>query len=460
MRKLFYFVFLINTIAYSQKVRSEIDSIVSQLVNSEMEYFETDFKFNNVSKFNELKEKATTKELIQLSKSKNKQVKALALMALVELKYKNLNLLLKKALNDEHKIYIKEGCIVSQESFAYLLYDRVSSQHYYNKLDKEDLNYYNSKTKDFNHIIISNKKNYSLLGYALYNNNADVSNYSKIRKLAFNDQNDVAILALAAYKNKKDIPKFIQLREKAFEAIAVFNDESFWDFLLSYKNVEKSENYFKAIASFQNEKSKNLLYEIINNKENDSIINKVFKSTSKYYSPLYLDLYKEIFQRKGYINTKIAKKLIDYNPIEASNIFSEKLLSKDPIYVYYEDYNANELFEIYPLILSIIKHNNYSKLENICINRIKLMDSFTLQAFLEIAEKEKFIDTSEVILERLKNKNTAFNYFHLSKTIFSFQNNESDSIVLNILKENEKDWNWGNWSDSFTELFKTYKLNL
>lgn len=460
MKKIFYFLFLFHSVAHSQKIRSEIDSIITQIVNSEMEYFDTDFEFKNSTVFNDLKAKATSKELIQLSKSNYSQVKALALMALVELKYKKINQLFKKALIEEHKIDIKEGCIISEKSFAYLLYDRVTNQHYYNKLNIEDQKYYNSKTKDFNHIIISNKNNYSLLGYALYNNNADVSNYSKIRKLAFNDQNDVAILALAAYKNKKDIPKFIQLKEKAFEAISIFNDVAFWDFLLSYKNVEKSENYFKAIASFENENSKNLLLEIINNKENDSVINKVFKSTSKYYSPYYTDIYKEIFQKKGYINVKIAKKLSEYNPIEATNMFSEKLLSIDPIYVYYEDYNANELFEIYPLILSVIKDNNYSKLENICINRINLMDSFSMQAFLEIAEKEKFIDTTEVILERLKNKNTAFNYFHLSKTIFSFQNNESNSIVLNILKENEKDWNWGNWSESFTELFKTYKLNL
>lgn len=460
MKKYLFLLFFICSFSYSQNIRKEIDTLLNQLVNPDATYFDTDFEFNNFSKFNELKEKATTKELIQLSKSEKNQVKALALMALVELKYKNLNLLFKKALNDEHKTDIKEGCIVSEESFAYLLYDRVSNQHYYNKLDTEDLDYFNSKTKDFNRIIISNKKNHSLLGYALYNNNADVSNYSKIRKLALNEQNDVAILALAAYKNKKDIQAFINLEEKAFEAISVFNDEKFWDFLVSYKNKGKSENYFKAIASFQNKKSKDLLNEIINNKENDTVICKVFKSTSKYYAPLYLDVFKEIFQKKGYLNVKIAEKLIEYNPKEASDIFSKKLLSDNLIYVYYEDYNANELFEIYPLIISNVQKYNYKDLESICIKRIKILDSFCMQAFLEIAEKEKIVKTSEIILEKIKSKNTAYNYYHLSKTIFSFKNNESDSIVMNILKKNEKDWNWGNWSDSFNELFKTYNLNL
>lgn len=460
MRKIFYFIFLINSITYSQKIRSEIDSIINQLLNSEIEYFDTDFEFNNIPKFHELKEKVTTKELIQLLDSENNQVKALALMALVELKYKNLNQLFKNTLIDEYKIDIKEGCIISEESFAYLLYDRVSNQHYYNKLDTEDLKYYDSKTKDFNRIIISNKKNYSLLGYALYNNNADLSNYNKIRKLALNEENEIAILALAAYKNKKDIPKFIQLKEKAFEAISIFNDEAFWDFLVSYKNKGKSESYFNAIASYQNEKSKDLLNEIINNIENDTVVSKVFKSTSKYYSPLYLDIYKEIYKKKGYINLKITKKIIEYNAIEASEIFSDKLFSNNGIYVYYEDYNANELFEIYPLILSLVKDNNYSKLESICINKIKLLDSFNMQAFLEIAENEHFSKTSEVILEKLKNENTAFNYFYLSKTIFSFKNEKDIKTVLEILKHNEKYWNWGNWSDSFNELFKTYNLNL
>lgn len=460
MRKIISFFILFNSIAYSQKVRTEIDSVISQLVNPGMEYFDTDFEFKNISKFNELKEKATTKELIQLSKSKNSQIKALALITLVDLKDENLNQLFKKTLNNEAKIDIKEGCIISEESYAYLIYDRVSNQHYYNNLDTEDINYFNLKTKDFNRTIISHKKNYSLLSYALYNNNADVANYKKIRKLVLNEQNEAALLALAAYKNTKDIKGFISLKEKSFEAISIFNDEAFWDFLVTFKNIEKSENYFNAIASYKNESSNFLLTELFGNKENEAVIKSIFNAISKYYSPKYLELFKTIFQKKGYINVKMVQKLIENNSKEASSIFSQKLLSNDSINVLYDNYNGDELFEIYPLILSVIKENNTSELEEICINRIQLLDSFSMQAFLETAENENFLKTSAVILEKIKNKNTPYNYFHLSKTIFSFKNEKDVKKVLEILKHNEKDWNYGNWSDAFKVLFENYKVKI
>jgi hypothetical protein len=465
MRLLVLIFFLLNlNFSFSQKVREEImlivDSISSSNSINDIDYIETDFKFNDLKSFIELKNKATFNELIELSNSDNKLIRYFSLIALVDLKYEKLDYLFKKTLDNDLSFSVKNGCIVSNESLSFVLYDRVLNQMYYNELSSKDSLFFVNKVKDFNRIILSKDKYYTLLYLALDNNNADLQNYSKIRKLAIRDQNQDAILELAKYKNKNDIQAFINLEEKAFTAISVFNDKKFWEFLVSYKNKNKSENYFNAIASFQNEESKNLLVDIINKKENDTVLSKVFKSSSRFYTPLYLDIFKEIFQKKGYLNIKIAEKLIEYNEKEASEIFSKKLLSDDLINIFFDYSTTTEIFDIYPLIISTVYKNNYKDLESICIKRIKILDSFYMQAFLDIAEKEKLKKTSAIIVEKLKNKNTAYNYFHLSKTIFSFENKKDIVTVIDLLKENEKDWNWGNWSESFNELFKAYNLNL
>ncbi|MGB5979170.1 MAG: hypothetical protein WBG62_17280, partial [Cyclobacteriaceae bacterium] len=84
----------------------------------------------------------------------------------------------------------------------------------------------------------------------------------------------------------------------------------------------------------------------------------------------------------------------------------------------------------------------------------------TLNHFLTCVQNNQLTETSDEILERLKQKNQAYEVFHLTETILTLNNlNQKDKLV-NVLKSNQKDWDRGNWSEHFRKLFKEYGIEI
>ena len=46
----------------------------------------------------------------------------------------------------------------------------------------------------------------------------------------------------------------------------------------------------------------------------------------------------------------------------------------------------------------------------------------------------------------------------MTETILSFKNPDNKEKTLTILHTNQKDWDWGNWSEHFRKLFKEYDI--
>ena len=137
MRLLVLIFFLLNlNFSFSQKVREEImlivDSISSSNSINDIDYIETDFKFNDLKSFIELKNKATFNELIELSNADNKLIRYFSLIALVDLKYEKLDYLFNFRENkklQQQFVYKYLGILIKRllrlfikNIFAYLLY--------------------------------------------------------------------------------------------------------------------------------------------------------------------------------------------------------------------------------------------------------------------------------------------------------------------------------------------------
>ena len=102
---------------------------------------------------------------------------------------------------------------------------------------------------------------------------------------------------------------------------------------------------------------------------------------------------------------------------------------------------------------------NKELIVDICKRNIFTPDMF-LVSFLNLIEEKKIIETTDNLLERLGGKNYPFEIFHLTKTLLSFKNLETNKKVTNILIAKRDDWDRGNWSEGFRELFKENDIRI
>lgn len=462
MKQFFLIILTLLTFqAGAQTVRPEIDSLVKKIAEGnvlESEHIgyggepSTQYQI-----FIELRDKATMKELINLLKHKNNVVKGYASWALVDRKYQKLSDILLRFLNKDYKVIAQDGCIEAKEDLANAFYYRVFYQKHYNDLSVEDSLFFRSQLEELDHVILHSRRKTTLFNKALENNNQNPKNYEIIRKLAKKQKKNSAILiALAKYKKQSDIPFFIQQGKNAFSAIAMFPDTAFWEFLMNYQSEERSLDYFSAIASFRNDSALSVLNNIY--KDCDSVqVNNLAKALINNYCTSYTDLILEIWEKDAIISHTVIEKLIMDAPEKAASSFAKGLLNgKKYIFIsanYFDNGNS-----IIPMMLDHIFIYNPTLSTELCIENIKRLESFELMELLNIIEKNQMIETIPAILDRLKEKNFAIDIFHLTETVLYFNDSSANAELVKILKARQENWDWGDWSESFKELFEKKQI--
>ncbi len=84
-----------------------------------------------------------------------------------------------------------------------------------------------------------------------------------------------------------------------------------------------------------------------------------------------------------------------------------------------------------------------------------MTEKFTyLQIFLAFIEEMKISETFENLLIRLEIEKWAYEIFHISKILLSFENEKINQKVVSILMSKKEDWDWGNWSEHFRNELK------
>lgn len=447
-----------------QKIRPEIKSLVNKIEKYnvlESEYVgvagETTEQYRN---FEKLRNKATFDELIHLLKRSNSVIKGYASWALADKMYPNLSEILSEFIRTEEKVISLDGCIQMQEELATIFYLRVYYQHFDNELSIKDSLFFQSQIKKLDSVILYTKKPHYLLYEALSNNNGNPKHYDRIRDLAINDKNVSAIEALAIYNKKEDIEDIKKTKELAFRAISKFPDKDFWTFILSYTSSNQSKNYLMAISAFKTKESANLLLEIYTKIEEKNI-KYLLEAITKNYCIYYQDLILTIWAKHKMIDINATNQIIKDVPEKSSIYFSEGLLLPDKEYQlisFDNDYNSTE--KILPLMLDNIKTYQNNKLIEICKHNIKTAEFSILSQFLSFMKENKLTETDNDILNRLNQKNQAYDIFHLTETILSFNIQENKEVLIKILKSKQTDWDWGNWSKSFRTLIKEYNINI
>lgn len=446
-----------------QKIRPEIKNLAQKIKKyNELESEHVGYAgvtTDQYRNFEKLRDKATIDELLQLLEHKNSVVKGYTSWALADKMYPKLADILTEFLRIGETATTQHGCIVSEGELATEFYNRVFYQHFHKKLSLQDSLFFQLQIQQLDSVILYGKRDSYLLNRALSNNNGNSQNYDRIRHLAFNDKNTNAIEALAVYQRKEDIEDFKKLKEQAFVAIAKFPNNDFWEFLLSFKEKNKSKSYLMALSAFKTEESAKILSEIFS-KMPDENIKDLSEAITKNYCIYYQDLILSIWEQHNIIDIRATTQIIKDIPEKAANSFSAGLLSNKEFKFVQYDYDYGTSDKILPLMLDNIKTYQNNKLLSICKQNIQTTKFTILGHFLTFVKDNKLSETSDEILIRIKQKNQAYEVFHLTETILSFKNPDNEAEIITTLKANQKDWDWGNWSEHFRKLFREYDIKL
>ncbi len=451
---------------FAQKIRPKVDKVVKNLIEvNELKHEHTGIAgmtTEQYSNFIKLKSIATEKELLDLLQNDNSVIKGYASWSLADNKYFDLKSILIQFLKSKETVTSQSGCIVSESDLASEFYFRVMYQGYHKKITEEDSLFYALQMNSLDSVLLYSKKKHYLLNRALENNNSNPKNYSIIKKWALEKNNTKALIELAKYQKTTDINQIIKKGKDSFMPISYFPNANFWDFLMQYETKQNSLDYYLAVAAFKNDKSKNSLSVIYNSIEKDDLesISFLSEAIAKQYYSGYQDLALLLFKNHRTIDLILTKKLIQDCPEKSSKEFSKGLLNNHKNNFLELDYNYGTKDSILPLILNQIYKYDRKALVSICNKNINSSDFTELGSFLNIVLEKQIIETQATILIRLKEKNQAYEIFHLTETLLSFDSEAANKELTQVLISTQKNWDWGNWSEHFRELLKKYNIKI
>ncbi len=461
-----HFTLLILTIwtfqVSGQNIRSEIKNIVQKIEKyNELESEHVGYAgitTDQYRNFEKLRDKATIDELLELLKHRNSVVKGYSGWALADKMYSNLADILAEFLRTGEAATTQHGCIISKGDLATEFYNRVYYQHF-NNLSVNDSLFFQSQILQLDSVILYLNKDTRLLYTALENNNGNPKTYDRIKVLAEKKNNSKALVALSKYEKQIDIPYLIRQGKTAFLAISVFPDNAFWNFLLDYQTKEKSLDYFLAVSSFKNEPAIKILNDIYSSCDSAQL-NELDEALIKNYCALYQDLILKIWEEYKTIDLTITQRLISDCPEKSSKSFAKGLLTDKHFNLLQLDYNYGTDGSILPLMLQTISKYDNDLMLSICNKNIHTAQFTNLEPFLDFIKANKVSQTTSSLLQRLQEKNQAFEIFHMTETLLSFNNSETNKTLSEILISNQKDWDWGNWSEHFRTLFKAHDIKI
>lgn len=457
------FLLCVTSISEAQQLSDSTEAIVKQIEKyDELTYETVGFSMTSSPQYRDylkLSKTASVTELLSLLKHRNPIVKGYASWALIEQRYNRLDNVLAVLLNSPETVNTHIGCLVGEDNLADVFYSRVRYPEESTKRPKSDSKYYLSQIKKLDSLIIHSGKRTHLFDYALQNNAANPSTYKIIRDLAFIHKDTMAMVALAEYKNDADIDNFIAEKERSFLSISHFPNERFWSFLYDQRLTSKAFTYFLAVASFKNTAARNLFEQQLSS-YSPKELEDLQEALTKHYCELYQDLIISIWERIKTIDYTATKILVTEIPENASIAFANGLSKGGPYgFMTYDD-NYGSADSILPLMLETVKKYNKETLFQICESNIISSKMRELAIFLDCIETSNYQQAKNIIFQRLRMDNYPLEYFHLSKTLLSFKNVESNVKLVEILNSKRDEWDRGNWSEHFRELFHNYKVKL
>jgi hypothetical protein len=463
MKKIFFIsIVVLITSCKGLSLRPEITKLVQQIesynrLDQEHVGFggQTTIQYKN---FIKLRDEATTDELLKLLKHKNPVVRGYTSWALADRKYPKLSEVIIPFIETGDTVSTMHGCEVFTNELSSELYYRIFYQGNFNKLTIKDSLFFNSQLDKIDSFIIHTRKRSTLIDEVLENNNANPQTYFRVKELAL-EKVESAIIALSKYRKQEDIPLFIELGENSFRAISFFPDKAFWNFLLKYKDSKKSQDYFLAIASYQDKNALKLFNEIY--PTCDSVaINRLDESLIKYYCKDYQNLILKIWENAKTIDLTVTNRLIKDCPEKSSISFAKGLLNNKAFNFLELDSNYGTKDSIVPLMLNNIAKYNSNSIFMICKKNIATANFMNLACILDFIKNNHIIETKQNLLNRLIIKNYPFELFQITETLLSFKDSNINKQIVEILKKDKDNWDSGNWAENFRKLLAENNLEI
>jgi hypothetical protein len=270
--------------------------------------------------YKQLKNSATTEQLIDLTDHRNGAVKCYAFHALASKRSDKLFPVLLKHLYDTSTIETQSGCIVMTELVGDYFLNVVTPN--YIDLDVYKLN--ESERRIVDSILVNDK---SILLYSkssvLQDLKPTLENYNRIRELVIKDRNQSALITLAKYKKNEDkklISSFFADRETQYSALFAvreYPDQYFFPFVK--KAFEQEWEYseqrgydypkwrmcYQALAKYPNPETLKMFERTLQTKDEfryNTLCTNLMTAITKYPNKLYDHIKQRIRLPENYLN--------------------------------------------------------------------------------------------------------------------------------------------------------------
>lgn len=275
---------LFPLLTFGQAIRPEVQSLIDSITT----YDRLDglyvgypgIRSKQYDRLNRLTEISTSKELLDLTTSKNTTVKCAAFQSLCSKDSVGIIPVVVSHLYDTSFVSIQRGCIGSQQMTGdYFL------QIYYFYLSTKDSSYwiknYPGIARVDSLLFYDPKIRLAYKEGKIKGINGDTLYYDRIRDIALNERIPVSVLALAKYKRQqdKDIIASYFYNDKtqyyAIWAVREFPDTTFYPLLIKvfekgwknkYYDYTKWRILYQALAQYPNDKTLELFDKTINAK--------------------------------------------------------------------------------------------------------------------------------------------------------------------------------------------------
>ncbi len=400
--------------------------------------------------------------LLKLLEHKSSVVKGYAAWALVDKKYDRISTVFSQLLESEDEVESQSGCLVLHHPIATELYLRLDGKQWSGSISEEDYLHNRNRLKQLYAIILQRDTVDFMLSHAFYRNEAAPENYEVIKKWALERREPEAMVALAEYQREEDIESIKALGKLSFEAISYFPHPEFRDFLNTVSPSDFNYDYFLAVSSYKDNKARKHLKKLYKKYRTPGKVEHTWDfgaAVTHNYIPKYRKLVLQYLEDDGSIQGHLALQFIQESPKKTGKVFLRSLLKHNHIHVISDSYwDMDKSESVLYQILEHVAMETGADLTPVCQTQIENSDFTSMEVYTDFARTHGLTGVIPSILKKLETENSAFDIFHLTQTLLSFENKEANIKLSALLSASRKDWDRGNWSESFSELFEQYKL--
>ena len=415
-------------------------------------------------KYLKLSKMATTSELVALVNHASPVVKGYVLMALVNRKYDNLNVLFTKELESNNTVETLSGCSGMTETTASVIYWQLRNQPHFEKTlwTKQSIEKALFEVEEI--VINSDTINRSLLYYVLENFKPQEKHHARLRAIAIRDGGYPSLIALARLKKEEDIDFILSFGKVNFSAIAEFPHERFWQFLLANSKEFHNSAYQKAVCHYCNEEALSLLFNCLDTLEripNESYDNsplKIFyRNIHERNCPLYDSILLRMWEKNKIISELVFNRFKQKYKNDFPRIMLNGMLEKG-FFLFPDDAYGQNNPKLLKEILTMTKNQSIQNWQDVVSFNIKELSGSELINFVEILAEKERLDFKSVFLENMQKAEYAFDLHNNLLYLLETGDKSFEETIVKILQEKRKIWDDGNWGENFRETIKKYKL--